>query len=104
MAKYILRILFFMTVVAVAAPLSAHVANDNAVSVSQAGEEIRLSVSGQNVRVQNAQGETLEVFSITGTKVASFRIDAADKSVTLNLTRGCYIIKVKNVVRKVSVL
>lgn len=104
MAKYILRILFSITLVSVAGPLSAHIPNDNAVSVSQAGEEIRLSVSGQNVRVQNAQGEMLEVFSITGTKVASFRIDAADKSVSLNLTRGCYIVKVKNIVRKVSIL
>lgn len=72
-------------------------------TVIAANDEIHLTINGQNIRVQNGQGHTLEVFGITGTRVHSVRIDSADKTVNLNLTRGCYIVKVGNIARKVSI-
>lgn len=33
----------------------------------------------------------------------SIKIDGQDKRYTLNLPKGCYIIKVGNVVRKISI-
>lgn len=65
--------------------------------------EIGVKVSGQSVRVTNANGKTLEVFSITGAKVATVAIDANDKTVSLNLNRGWYILKVGNVTRKIAI-
>lgn len=66
--------------------------------------EVTLQCSGRNVRVMGASGQSLEVYSITGAKVATYAIDANDKSITLNLHRGWYILKVGNVTRKVSIL
>lgn len=73
------------------------------VDASWTAQEIGLKVVGQNVRVTGANGLTLEVYSITGSKVASYAIDASDKSITLNLRRGWYILKVGSVTRKVSI-
>ena len=60
-------------------------------------------VKGSAVSVYNAMGQTLEVFSLTGNKVASFNIDNNESTVQLLLKKGCYILKVKNVVRKISI-
>ncbi len=62
-----------------------------------------LSVNGSKVHVTNSEGEVLEVYNLTGTKVATIRIDSNDKSFSLNLQRGCYILKVGKLVRKISI-
>ncbi|MBQ7570738.1 MAG: T9SS type A sorting domain-containing protein [Bacteroidaceae bacterium] len=64
---------------------------------------VSLSVTGSKVHVTGAEGATLEVYNLTGVKVATIRIDSNDKSITLNLQRGCYILKVGKVVRKISI-
>ncbi len=62
---------------------------------------VALSVSGRSVRVANAQNCTLEVFDITGKCVMSVRIDSNDKTLTLGMRKGWYIIRVEKVTRKV---
>lgn len=64
---------------------------------------VTLNVNGSKVHITGADGETLEVYNLTGVKVATIRIDSNDKSMTLNLQRGCYILKVGKVVRKISI-
>lgn len=66
-------------------------------------ETLKVVFSGRNVRVFHGNGLTLEVYSVTGAKVASHKIDSSDKTVRLEVPRGCYIVKVGNVARKVSV-
>jgi len=68
-------------------------------------ENVRISVvNGRSIRVQNAHGATLEVYNITGVKVASFKIEGGDKTINPNLSRGCYIVKIGKVARKISIL
>ena len=55
------------------------------------------------VSVQNAAGFTLEVVSLTGRAVASYKIEGPAQRIELNLPKGCYILKVGKVVRKVTV-
>lgn len=62
-----------------------------------------LTVNGSKLHISNADGETLEVYNLTGVKVFTIRIDGNDKSLTLNLQRGCYILKVGKLVRKISI-
>ena len=64
---------------------------------------ISITANGSNVRVVGANGETLEVFNITGVKVSTIQIDSADKTVSLSLPKGCYLLKVGKVVRKISI-
>lgn len=64
---------------------------------------VTITVSGSNVRVCGASGETLDVFNLAGVKVGSYRIDSAEKTIRLNLSKGCYILKVGDIARKVSI-
>ena len=64
---------------------------------------VNMSIRGSQVRVQNADGMTLEVYNLTGVRVSQIRIDSSDKQISLNLTHGCYILKVGKVVRKVTI-
>ena len=86
----------------VAAPVSLMAQSDRD-EVDTELSAVSLSVTGSKVRVSGAEGQTLEVYNLTGTKVATIRIDSNDKSIALNLQRGCYILKVGKVVRKVSI-
>ena len=66
-------------------------------------EEVSIAVNGQIVTVTGAQGQVLEVVSLTGRRVTSVKIESPAQRVELNIPKGCYILKVGKVVRKVSV-
>lgn len=66
--------------------------------------QIYLTVSGSSIRIQNAdRGDTLEIYNILGVKVSSTKIDSLDKTINLNLPKGCYILKIENTVRKIAI-
>lgn len=69
--------------------------------IDDAGEA-SLTMRGNAVHIQNAQGATLEVFDITGKRVLTARIDSNEKTIPLNLGKGCYILRVGKLTRKVS--
>ncbi len=67
-------------------------------------QTITISVSDESVlHVTGAAGQTLYVYNVTGVRVMSIKVDGSDKSYTLNLPKGCYIVKVGKVVRKISI-
>ncbi len=55
------------------------------------------------IRVTNANGLTLLVYDVSGAPVKKVKIDGQDRIYELNLRKGCYIVKVGNVVRKISI-
>lgn len=64
--------------------------------------QIAVTVTKSNIRVQNADGLVLKIFSITGENVYSQRIEGTSKSIDLaQLSRGCYIVKIGNYTRKI---
>ncbi|WP_321436344.1 T9SS type A sorting domain-containing protein [uncultured Bacteroides sp.] len=65
---------------------------------------VTLTVTGNNVRVQNAApGSLLEVYNVLGLRVTSIKIDSIDKTITLNIPKGWYILKIENIARKVAI-
>lgn len=62
-----------------------------------------MSVEGNIVSVKDAGGMTLEVVSLTGRAVATYKIEGPAQRIELNLQKGCYILKVGKVVRKITV-
>ena len=64
---------------------------------------VQLNVNGSHVHIQGAFGKTLDIYNVAGVRVATFKIDSEDKTLNLNLTKGCYILKVGKVVRKISI-
>ena len=75
---------------------------DFAIEQQAIDEEISISISGQSVTVSGAQGETLEVISLTGKKVMAVKIESPVQRIEINVPKGCYILKIGKVVRKVS--
>jgi len=69
----------------------------------QIDDQIKIEVVGKTLTVSGAQGETLEVVSLTGKKVLDEKIETPSQQFKLNFTRGCYIVKVGKVVRKITV-
>ena len=87
-----------------AAPVSLKAADAEMMPIEQnVDDDINISVSGQTVTISGAQGETLEVVSLTGRRVLTVKIESPAQRIELNVPRGCYILKIGKVVRKVSV-
>ncbi|MBO5675042.1 MAG: T9SS type A sorting domain-containing protein [Bacteroidaceae bacterium] len=85
-----------------AVPSIAHMQMDEPIEAEL--EAVTLTIQEGKAHITNADGKTLEIYNLTGVRVARIRIDGNDKQITLNLTRGCYIMKVDKVVRKVTIL
>ena len=85
-----------------AVPSIAHMQMDEPIEAEM--EAVTLTIQDNKAHITNADGKTLEIYNLTGVRVARIRIEGNDKQITLNLTRGCYIMKVGKVVRKVTIL
>lgn len=64
---------------------------------------VSVTINGTSVHVSGAQGMDLLVYNLAGVKIATIHIDSNDKTFNVNLQKGCYIVKVGKVARKISV-
>lgn len=64
---------------------------------------INITVNESTLYITGATGEVLEVVSLTGRPVAKIKIESPAQRVELNIPKGCYILKIGKVVRKVSI-
>ena len=62
-----------------------------------------ITYSEGSLLVVGAEGCRLEVVSLTGKRVIDDVIKSPAQKIELNIPKGCYIVKVGDVVRKVSV-
>ena len=103
------RIVFIFSAVlalAVSMPVRANasVMNGYAAGVADFQDaEVTISFSQGVVYVSGGEGMVLEVISLTGKKVVEQQIDSPSQKFELNIPKGCYIVKVGKVVRKVSI-
>jgi hypothetical protein len=103
MKKSILK-LSLIVAMTIAIPVNTWAESPDPFIVEQTiDDDINISVNGQTVTVTGAQGFTLEVVSLTGRKVMSVKIESPAQRVELNIPKGCYILKIGKVVRKVSI-
>ena len=64
---------------------------------------IAVSVIESVLHVTGANGQMLYIYNVAGVRVMSFKVEGPDKRYELNLQKGCYIVKVGKVVRKISI-
>lgn len=100
MRKNLLVMVFsvFMTTPILAVP----VLSEQGVA-EQVDGTVTFTIEGSTVLVNGAQGQVLEIVSLTGRQVAQYRIDSPAQRIDLNLPKGCYVLKVGKVVRKVAI-
>ena len=66
-------------------------------------QNISISVNQSILHIVNANGQTLEIYNVLGVKVMNVKIEGNDKKYELNLPKGCYIVKIGKVARKISI-
>ena len=99
-----LLIFSFIAALTLMAPQTVKASDAEAPAIEQTiNEDIVISVSGQTVTISGAQGQTLEVISLTGRRVMAAKIESPAQRIDLNVPKGCYILKIGKVARKVTV-
>jgi len=96
-------LLVVVLMVLTAVPVSAEMVQMEMAVPVQIDEGVTLTIEGNSVLVSGAQGQTLEVVSLTGRVVTRYQIESPVQRIELNLGKGCYVLKVGKVVRKVSI-
>lgn len=66
-------------------------------------QNISISVSESVLHISGANGQVLRIYNVAGVCLMSVKIDGQDKRYELNYPKGCYIVKVGKVVRKISI-
>ena len=66
-------------------------------------QEVTITFSDGVLSVFGAEGQTLEIVSLTGKKIMDVKVESPAQKIELNIPKGCYIVKVGKFVRKVSV-
>ena len=71
-------------------------------TIEQEVAPITISVNESTIHIKNAEKMVIEIYNMAGVKVVTQRIDSSDIAIELdNLPKGCYIIKIGKVARKV---
>ena len=84
-------------------PSAVQAAEVETLAVEQVDDQIDISIDGQTIMVSGAQGKELIVVSLTGRQLMKVKIDSPAQRIELNIPKGCYILKVGKVVRKIQV-
>ena len=64
---------------------------------------IAVSVNESVLHVTGANGQMLYIYNVAGVRVMSFKVEGPDKRYEKKKKKGCYIVKVGKVVRKISI-
>lgn len=104
MMKRLLILTFSLTALLVV-PVTASAAPAYFAGVMELSDEEEVDVvySEGSLTVTGAEGQVLQIVTVTGNVVLHKRIDSPEKKIELNIPKGCYIVKVGKVVRRVYV-
>ena len=101
MRRILLTFLFALSLMAVLPQRMSAAANIEI--IDNDFQQITVTVTSAGVlHVTGAGGLVLQVYNVLGVRVASIKVEGNDKRIDL-LKSGCYIVKVGNVVRKISI-
>ena len=101
MTKKILAIIFFLGLM-LGMPAKAEAAAMIEVIDTEI-QNVSLSVNESVLHITGANGMVLHVYNVAGVRVMSVKVEGADKRIELNLPKGCDIVKVGKLVRKISI-
>ena len=98
------KILAFIFAVAMGAAVPVVAVADTSIEIIDNDiQTINVAVTESAIHVTGANGQVLHVYNVTGMKLMSVKIEGQDKKVEINLPKGCYIVKVGKVVRKIYI-
>lgn len=95
-------LLILFTAVLLGAPVSSYAFMEQG-GIEQSVSNIKIEIKNKQVRVVGANGKKIEIYNLTGVSISTIQIESNDANLPLNLPKGCYILKIGKVVRKISV-
>lgn len=86
-------------------PVSASESAVADIPMSAQMEELQpvITVRGNNLSVFHAEGQVLEIYNLAGLRVAVFKVENNEQTFNTSLPKGCYILKLGKLVRKISI-
>lgn len=102
MTKKLLSIVF-AALLTLAVPVSVMALSNEPTTEIDNEREVTIVVQQSSLIISNAQGETLEVVSLTGKQLLKVKIESPSQRIELDVPKGCYIVKVGKVVRKIAI-
>ena len=93
----------FAAVLVLSVPMSIMAISNEQLYEQGNDKEVTIVVQQSSLFVNNAQGQVLEVVSLTGKQIVKVKIDSPAQRIELNVPKGCYIVKVGKVVRKIAI-
>lgn len=101
MAKRLLTLLLSASLL-VGAPVTI-LASQAIEVIDNETQNIAVSVSESVLHITGANGLVMQIYNVAGVRVMSVKVEGPDKRYELNLPKGCYIVKVGKLVRKISI-
>ena len=95
-------LLILLSAVLLGAPVSAYAFTGHE-GIEQPSSNISIEIKNKEIRVSGANGKKIEIYNLTGVSISTILIGSNDATFPLNLPKGCYILKVGKVVRKISI-
>ena len=83
-------------------PLTSR-ANSALETIDNDFQNVVISVSESTIHVSGGAGQMLAIYDLAGVRVVYLKIDSAEKHFDSGLPKGCYIVRVGKVVRKIAV-
>lgn len=66
-------------------------------------QNVTISVQESVLHISGANGQVVQIYNVAGVMVKSIKVEGNDRRIELNLNKGCYIVKVGKIVRKISI-
>lgn len=95
-------LLILLSAVLLGAPVSAYAFTGHE-GIEQPSSNISIEIKNKEIRVSGANGKKIEIYNLTGVSISTILIESNDATFPINLSKGCYILKVGKVVRKISI-
>ena len=95
-------LLILLSAVLLGAPVSAYAFAGHE-GIEQPSSTISIEIKNKEIRVSGANGKKIEIYNLTGVSISTILIESNDATFPLTLPKGCYILKVGKVVRKISI-
>lgn len=100
MKKQILFII--IAALSLSVPCDVNAQDIQRTTIEQEQKEVSINVQDATLYIKNAEHAVVEIYNMAGVRVITYRIDSNSKTIDLNhLAKGCYIVKIGKVARKV---
>lgn len=98
-------LIYTLTMITLAAvPTQAHATEIGLMDAPERElQQINIYMDNGRLRITGALGQKLYIYNVIGKPVSITKIDSNDYHIDLPLSKGCYIVQVGKVVRKIAV-